>query len=292
MNRKDFIKTLAVLPFTTNTMNLKELKNISDDFTKSDKMPVLFIGHGSPMNAILDNNFTQHLSKISQNFERPNAILVISAHWLTTGKTFVSVNPSPKTIYDFGGFPAALYQVKYEPKGSPEMAKALIKEVKSMSIIEEHERGLDHGAWTVLRHIYPDADVPVFQMSIDYSKPPQFHYELAKELQNLRKKGVLILGSGNIVHNLRQMDWQNPAAGFDWAKEFDEIVKTNINSRNFQQLVDYQALGSAAKLSIPTPDHYYPMLYSLGLSDKNEEIKYTYEGLEMGSISMRCFQAG
>jgi 4,5-DOPA dioxygenase extradiol len=288
MNRNDFLKTLSIIP----AMNLNELKNISDNFSKSEKMPALFIGHGSPMTALMDNKFTQSLEKIGQNFEKPTAILVISAHWLTTNKTFVSVNPSPKTIYDFGGFPEELYKVKYEPEGSPEMAKDLIKEVKSIGIIEEHEMGLDHGAWTVLKHIYPKADVPVFQMSIDYSKPPQFHYELAKELRNLRKKGVLVIGSGNIVHNLRQISWQKPDAKFDYSIEFDAWVKKNIDTHNFKELPKFQQLGSISQLAHPTYDHYLPLLYTAGLIGENEPINYTYEGIEMGSISMRCFQAG
>lgn len=293
MNRKEFLLSMAALPLTSNNMNLSELKNITDALPKSEQMPVLFIGHGSPMNAINDNNFTKHLHKIARDFEKPKAILVISAHWLTMRNTYVSVNPSPKTIYDFGGFPDALYKVKYEPKGSPEMAREVIKEVKSIGIIEEHEMGLDHGAWTVLRHIYPDADIPTFQMSIDYSKPPKFHYELAKELKNLRSKGVLILGSGNVVHNLRQLNWSDPyGKPFDWALEFDSFVKSKIDNRNFAELADFQQLSSVSQLAHPSYDHYLPVLYTAGLIGDKDPIKYTYEGIEMGSISMRCFQAG
>jgi 4,5-DOPA dioxygenase extradiol len=293
MKRKDFLKTLGVLPFMTSNMNLHELKNISDNFPKSEKMPVVFIGHGSPMNALADNAFTDSLALLGKNIERPKAILVISAHWLTMNKTYISVNPFPKTIYDFGGFPEELYKVKYEPKGSPEFAKEVIKEVKSIGILEEHQMGLDHGAWSVLRHIYPAADIPTFQMSIDYSKPAQYHFELAKELQNLRNKGVLILSSGNIVHNLRQVKWgeTNPQP-FDWAVEFDAIVENKLNQGKFADLADFKTFGNIGSMAHPSIDHYLPMVYSVGLINPKEEIKYTYEGLEMGSISMRCFQAG
>lgn len=292
MNRKDFLLSLSAMPLVN--MNLHELKNITDGFPKSDKMPTIFIGHGSPMNALANNAFTKSLNQIGKNFEKPKAILVVSAHWLTMGKTYVSTNPFPKTIYDFGGFPDELFRVKYEPAGSPETAKEVIKEVKSFSIIEEHQMGLDHGAWTVLRHIYPKADIPTFQLSIDYSKPPQFHFELAKELQKLRSKGVLILGSGNIVHNLRQLNWNDPLGKnpFDWAVDFDAAIKNKINNRQFADLADYQKLSKYGSLAHPTHDHYLPLLYTAGLIDKNEEIKYTYEGVEMGSISMRSFQAG
>ncbi len=291
MKRKDFLKTLGVLPFSN--MNLHELKNISDEFPKSEKTPVIFIGHGSPMNALADNSFTDSLALLGKTIEPPKAILVISAHWLTTNKTYVSVNPFPKTIYDFGGFPDELYKVKYEPKGSPEMAREVIKEVKSIGILEEHQMGLDHGAWSVLRHIYPAANIPTFQMSIDYSKPPQYHFELAKELQNLRNKDILILSSGNIVHNLQRIKWgETDPKPFDWAVEFDAIVKNKIEKRQFSDLADFNSFGNIGRLAHPSYDHYLPMVYSVGLINPNEEVKYTYEGMEMGSLSMRCFQAG
>ena len=293
MNRLEFLKSISVIPFSTSAMNLQELKNISDTFPKSDKMPTIFIGHGSPMNALADNNFTHSLNTLGKSIEKPKAILVVSAHWLTMNKTYVSVNPAPKTIYDFGGFPKELYDVKYEPMGSPEFAREVINEVKSIGILEEHTMGLDHGAWSVLRHIYPAADIPTFQMSIDFSKPPQFHFELAKELQNLRSKGVLILTSGNIVHNLRQLNWNdtNPKP-FDWALEFDTMVKAKLDNGQFADLADFKSFGSIGQMAHPSYDHYLPMLYTAGLIGKNEKIKYTFEGFDMGSISMRCFQVG
>lgn len=293
MKRLDFLKKLSVLPFTTQAMNLQDLKNISDGFSKSERMPAIFIGHGSPMNALADNSFTDSLHTLGKSIERPRAILVISAHWLTMTKTYVSVNPTPQTIYDFGGFPKALYEVKYEPKGAPEVAREVINEVKSIGIIEEHKMGLDHGAWSVLRHIYPEADIPTFQMSIDFSKPPQFHFELAKELQNLRNKGVLILTSGNIVHNLRQINWNGEnSKPFDWALEFDTLVKNKLDNRQLADLADFKSFGALGQIAHPSYDHYLPMLYTAGLINKDEAIKYTYEGFDMGSISMRCFQVG
>lgn len=293
MKRLDFLKKLSILPFTTQAMNLQDLKNITDDFSKSERMPSIFIGHGSPMNALADNTFTDSLHTLGKSIERPRAILVISAHWLTMNKTYVSVNPAPQTIYDFGGFPKELYEVKYEPKGAPEVAREVISEVKSIGIIEEHKMGLDHGAWSVLRHIYPEADIPTFQMSIDFSKPPQFHFELAKELQNLRNKGVLILTSGNIVHNLRQINWHGDASKpFDWALEFDTLVKNKLDNRQLADLADFKSFGALGQIAHPSYDHYLPMLYTAGLVNKDEPIKYTYEGFDMGSISMRCFQVG
>jgi 4,5-DOPA dioxygenase extradiol len=292
MERKQFLKFLALAPFTSAAMKLIDLKNITDSFTKSAKMPVLFIGHGHPMNAILDNNFTQSLTKLGKSIEKPNAVLVISAHWETVG-TFVSTNPFPRTIYDFGNFDKKLFDIKYEPKGHPELAKELIKTVETVKIKEDNSMGLDHGAWTVLKFIFPKADVPVFEMSMDYSKEPEFHYSLGKELAKLRKKGVMIICSGNIVHNLNILDWNNiNAKPFDWNVEFDNLVKKNIDNRTFNPLVNFQNLGKAAKLSIPTTDHYYPMLYSLGMVQKDEPIKHIYEGYQYGGISMRCFKIG
>ncbi len=292
MERKQFLKFLALAHFTSAAMKLNDLKNITDSFTKSAKMPVLFIGHGHPMNAILDNNFTQSLTKLGKSIEKPNAVLVISAHWETIG-TFVSTNPFPRTIYDFGNFDKKLFDIKYEPKGHPELAKELIKTVETVIIKEDNSMGLDHGAWTVLKFIFPKADVPVFEMSMDYSKGPEFHYSLGKELAKLRKKGVMIICSGNIVHNLNILDWNNiDAKPFDWNVEFDNLVKKNIDNRTFNPLVNFQNLGKTAKLSIPTTDHYYPMLYSLGMVQKDEPIKHIYEGYQYGGISMRCFKIG
>lgn len=270
-------------------MKLEQLKNITDTFEKTKKMPVFFIGHGSPMNAVEDNPFTRSLNVMGKSVtQKPNAILVVSAHWLTHD-TFVSVSPMPETIYDFGGFPDELYKVKYPAPGSPHYAeevKKIIPEVKT-----DKDWGLDHGAWAVLKHMFPSADIPVFQLSIDYYKPMQYHFDLAARLKSLREKGVLIIGSGNIVHNLRLYFSKTTDTPFDWAVEFDEWVKGRINAFDFQSLIHYEKKGEAAKLSIPTVDHYVPMLYSLALADKNEEIKFTYEDV-LSSMSMRAFRVG
>lgn len=254
----------------------------------TDRMPVIFIGHGNPMHALHDNKFTQSLNNIRKTISKPKAILVVSAHWLTRG-TYVSTNPNPKTIYDFGGFPPEMYQIKYEPKGSPELAKELKEKITSPKIEVDSSMGLDHGAWTVLKHMYPEADIPTFQLSIDYYKPASYHFELAKQLGYLRNKGVLIIGSGNLVHNLGMVDFSNANGGYDWAVEFDAKAKELLDKGDFKALIDYEKLGKSASLSIPTNDHYLPMLYPLGLSLPKENVSYIYEGLEAGSISMRSF---
>jgi len=206
MKRIDFLKVLALAPLASNALKIKEFEGITKTFSNTEKMPVLFIGHGHPMNALFDNNFTRALQKIGKTIQRPNAIMVVSAHWETRG-TFVSVNPKPKAIYDFGGFDDALFRIKYEPDGSPTLAKEVIKQLPFVK--EDHQMGLDHGAWTVLKFLYPKADVPVFQLSIDYTQSSQKHFEMAQALKKMREKGVLIIGSGNIVHNLGLLDWKN-----------------------------------------------------------------------------------
>ena len=289
MNRRNFIKSTSLAAIGSTGLTLHELHSITSRFGKSSLMPAIFIGHGTPMNALNDNAFTQSLTKLGKDLPKPNAIAVISAHWLTD-KTFVSVNPAPKTIYDFDGFPDALYKVKYEPNGHPELAREVKGLASKMPIHEDIGMGLDHGAWTVLKHIYPKADIPVFQISIDYYKPPQFHFELGHLLKKLREKGVLIIGSGNIVHNLGTI--KPEGAAYAWAIEFDGIVKVHLDKGDYMSLVNYQKFGKAAQMSIPTHDHYTPMLYTLGLSNKNEHITYLHEGLELGSISMRSFMIG
>lgn len=275
-------------------MILQDLKNTTDNYSNGSPMPVWFIGHGSPMNVLDDNPFTKSLYKMASSLqEKPSAILVISAHWLTRQGTYVAVTEKPETIYDFYGFPEAMYNVQYPAPGSPTFAKEVKEIVTTTQITEDKDWGLDHGAWTVLKHAFPDADIPVFQMSIDYSKPGEYHFKLAGELQSLRRKGVLIIGSGNIVHNLRQADFHNiHAPAYSWAEEFDQISKQKIISQEFNDLIHYQNLGQVAMLSIPTPDHYYPMLYSLGLITNKDEVNFTYEEIQNASVSMRCFQIG
>ncbi len=270
-------------------MKLQELKKITDTFAKSDKMPAFFIGHGNPMNAILDNPFTKSLEVMGKSvLQKPNAILVVSAHWLSRG-TFVSTSPKPETIYDFGGFPAELYKVTYPAPGSPEYARELMKDIPLVK--EDPEQGLDHGAWTILKHMFPKADIPVFEMSIDYHQPMQYHFDLAAQLSSLRQKGVLIIGSGNIVHNLSLWFAKKDESPYDWNIEFDEWVKDRINQRDFQSLIHYENKGASAKLAVPTPDHYIPMLYSLALAGKEEAIQFTYEEV-FSAASMRAFRIG
>ena len=256
------------------------------------RMPSIFIGHGNPMNAILDNSFTQHLKQLGERIEKPKAVLAVSAHWLTPGGSFVSVNPKPATIHDFGGFPDELFAVQYPAPGAPEVARATIANVKSLQIHEDHEMGLDHGAWSIMKHIFPRADVPVFQLSIDWGKPTAYHYALAQELRTLRDKGILIIGSGNVVHNLGRVNWQEgeSAKPYDWAVEFDAFVKDKVAARDDQALVDYQQLGEVARIAHPSNDHYLPLLYTLGASAKNEEFKEIHSSIDMGSVSMRSFE--
>ncbi len=290
MERQQFLKTMASLPLVGASMKLEAFEKISAHFSNTKKTPLLFIGHGHPINALLDNDFTQTLSKIGASIEKPNAIMIISAHWTTKG-TFVSVNAQPKAIYDFGNIDDRLLQIKYEPKGHPQLARQAIETATNYHIEEDQAMGLDHGAWTVLKHLYPKADVPVFELSIDHSQPTNYHFQLANSLKKMRKKGVLIIASGNIVHNLKVIDWNNVnAKPLDWAIEFDEIVKSKLNSQDFKALVNYEQLGSIFQLAHPTNEHYLPMLYTLGLADKTEEVKYLFEGFQFGSASMRCFQ--
>jgi 4,5-DOPA dioxygenase extradiol len=287
MNRGSFIKTLGGLAMMS-TLDLKGFGSEMLSEKNTSRMPALFIGHGSPMNALEDNAFTQTLKKLGGSLETPKAIMVVSAHWQTRG-TFVHTNQMPQTIHDFGGFPQALFDVQYPAKGSPEYAQLVTNQVKSTQILHDSEWGLDHGAWAVLKQMYPNANIPVFQMSLDFTKGPEYHYKLAQELNALRSKGLLILGSGNIVHNLRIIDWNTPNKGYDWAVEFDEKVKANLLAHHHDPLINYTQLGKAAQLSIPTNEHYLPMLYAAGLQQKNEEVKFLYEEMQMGSISMRCF---
>ncbi|QDA61522.1 4,5-DOPA-extradiol-dioxygenase [Hymenobacter jejuensis] len=276
-------------------MKLNELTTAASSFKKSEKMPVLFVGHGSPMNALEDNPFTQKLNRIGTDIRQrqtPTAILVVSAHFLTKG-TYVTASPKPETIHDFGGFPEALFREQYPAPGSPEYAREIMKMVPEVQDTEEW--GLDHGAWTILKHMFPEADIPVFELSLDYGRSPQYHFDLAQRLQFLRERGVLIIGSGNIVHNLRQSMpklMAQDATPYDWAVEFDEWVKTKINQRDFQSLIDFHKAGTMGALSVPTIDHYLPVLYTLGLADKNENITQAYEEVYYGGLSMRTFIAG
>jgi len=249
-------------------------------------MPTLFVGHGSPMNALAENNFTQSLNRLGQTLPRPKAILMISAHWLTAG-TWVTHMPNPKTIHDFYGFPKALFDVQYPAVGDPKLAEQIQSLIPKPKVQLDQAWGFDHGTWSILKHIYPKADIPVLQLSIDMSEPPEFHFELGKKLRALRKLGVLIMGSGNIVHNLRQIAWGDPNGALPWAIEFDSEVKQHLEKRDYKPLMGELLQTPAGRLSVPTPDHYYPLLYILGASDESDQLTFPIEGYELGSISLR-----
>jgi 4,5-DOPA dioxygenase extradiol len=257
-------------------------------------MPVLFIGHGSPMNGIEDNAFSRGWRDMAKTIPVPKAVLVISAHWLTEGTKVTAMN-SPKTIYDFGGFPEELYQVKYPAPGDPVLAKETVSLIRSTKAELDHDWGLDHGAWTVVRHMYPEANIPVLQLSIDYTKDALYHFELAKELYSLRRKGVLILGSGNMVHNLRMVAWDKLNTenyGYDWAVLMNSKFKELISAGSFDRLINYQLLGKEALLAIPTPDHYWPLLYTLGLKGGKDDTSFFNDKLVGGSLTMTSVRFG
>jgi 4,5-DOPA dioxygenase extradiol len=268
--------------------------NLLTEITENTpKMPVLFLGHGSPMNAIEENEFVQGFRKVASEIEIPRAILVVSAHWQTKG-TEVTAMERPKTIHDFGGFPKELYEIQYPAPGMPQLAADVKNMTKNAEVLLDEKWGLDHGAWTVIRHMYPAADIPVVELSLDYYKHPRQHYELAKELYALRHKGILIIGSGNMVHNLGMVYWQklNENFGYDWANEANEKMKQLILEGNHQALIDYSKLGRAFGLSIPTPEHYLPLLYALALQDKNEEIEIFNDEPVGGSLTMTSVKIG
>jgi 4,5-DOPA dioxygenase extradiol len=251
-------------------------------------MPVLFIGHGSPMNGIEDNEFSQRWTQMAKEIPTPAAVLVVSAHWFSKGTRITAMN-FPETIHDFGGFPQELFDVKYPAPGDPALAMETAELIHSAHVELDHDWGLDHGAWTVVRRMYPEAKIPVLQLSIDYSKAPQYHYDLAKELYALRKKGVLIIGSGNMVHNLRMVSWQNinnPGFGFDWALNMNDTFKQLISDGDHNPLINYEGLGAEARLAIPTPEHYLPLLYSLGLKGSKDNISFFNDKAVAGSLTM------
>jgi 4,5-DOPA dioxygenase extradiol len=266
--------------------NLSDLKNLSNTFTPGQtKMPLLFVGHGNPMNAIDDNEYSHTWKVLGAELPKPQAILCVSAHWETKG-TFVTAMQKPKTIHDFGGFPQALFDVQYPTNGSPELAKEVKDKVKKTDVHLDESWGLDHGCWSVIKRMYPNADVPVIQLSLDYTKPAQYHYDLAKELALLRNKGVLMVGSGNMVHNLGMVNRKNPNGGYDWAEEMNVKFKKLIETNNHKELINYSSLGKAAALAIPTPEHYLPLIYIMGLKEEKEHISFFNDKTMMGSLSM------
>jgi 4,5-DOPA dioxygenase extradiol len=293
MDRKQFIKSMAVLPIAASAMKLSELNKMTEPFNRTDKMPVLFLGHGSPMNAIEENEFVVGFRNISKEIKKPNAILCVSAHWETKG-TWVTAMQQPKTIHDFGGFPQALFDVQYPAPGCPDLAKQTKELVKKTEIGLDEKWGLDHGAWSVIKHLYPNADIPVIQMSLDYNQTPQYHYELAKELSALRNKGVLIVGSGNMVHNLGMVEWSrlNELFAYDWAAEANEKMKKCILNGNHRELINYKAQGKAFNLAIPSAEHYLPLLYTLALKEANENITLFNDKAVAGALTMTSVKIG
>lgn len=251
------------------------------------KMPVLFVGHGSPMNAIEENRFTEGFRKAAADILKPKAILCVSAHW-EAGGTYVTAMPKPRTIHDFGGFPEELYRVQYPAPGSPELAGETVKTVKSAAVEPDDRWGLDHGCWSVLKHMYPDADVPVIQMSLDYGKTPRQHYDLAKELAPLRKKGILIIGSGNMVHNLSLVSWRRLEEnfGYDWALDASDKMKKYILGGNHGELINFRSQGKAFDAAIPTPEHYLPLIYALALKEEGEKTDFFNDEPVGGSLTM------
>ncbi|MEO6732606.1 MAG: 4,5-DOPA dioxygenase extradiol [Ferruginibacter sp.] len=275
--------------------NLSAFNKFTDDLKEQEQlMPVLFIGHGSPMNGIEDNEFSRRWAGMANEIKTPVAVLVISAHWFSKG-TRITAMDFPPTIHDFGGFPKALFDVTYDAPGNPSLALETAAIIQSAQVHLDHDWGLDHGTWTVIRHMYPEAKIPVLQLSIDYTKGPQYHYELAKELYSLRKKGVLIIGSGNMVHNLGMVAWDKlnaPSYAYDWALTLNEKFKQLITDGDHQPLINYETLGKEARLAIPTPEHYLPLLYSLGLKGEADTTSFFNDKAVGGSLTMTSVKFG
>lgn len=256
------------------------------------RMPTIFFGHGNPMNALHSNEWTRSWAAIGQRLPRPRAVLSISAHWYLPG-TAVTAMASPRTIHDFGGFPRELFEVQYPAPGDPELARRVRERMNSLDVRADLEWGLDHGTWSVLRHVFPAADVPVVQLAIDESQPPDFHYRLGRLLRPLRDEGILLVGSGNVVHNLHTYAWgRHPVEPFDWALRFEQRVREAMLQGDHPSLVDYESLGEDAALSVPTPEHYLPLLYVLGASAEDDTVTFPVEGMDGGSISMLSVQFG
>ncbi|MBW8323286.1 MAG: 4,5-DOPA dioxygenase extradiol [Prolixibacteraceae bacterium] len=294
MKRRSFLGSAFLLPVALKAMNYSEINQLMTFGENTPRMPVLFVGHGSPMNAIEENEFVEGWRNLGKSIPRPKAILCVSAHWETKG-TYVTAVQKPQIIHDFGGFPKALFDVQYPAPGSPELAHETKRIITKTTVGLDEKWGLDHGAWSVIRRIYPEADVPVIEMSMDYSQGPQYHYELGKQLAALRNKGVLIIGSGNMVHNLRMVAWDKmnePKYGFDWAIHANDKFKQLIQSGNHKELINYTALGREVQLAIPTPDHYLPLLYALALKEENEAVSFFNDKPVMGSLTMTSVKIG
>lgn len=288
MQRKTFIKMLGMTTLSSGIVGLSSLEKWTDQMTNAERMPVLFLGHGSPMNAIEENEFVAGFRDQATKIPTPKAIICVSAHWFTRG-TKVTAMEMPKTIHDFGGFPEALYQVQYPAPGDPKLAIETAQLLAPIPVDEDHHWGLDHGAWSVIKHMYPKANIPVIQMSIDYTKPASYHFDLAKRLAILREKGILIIGSGNIVHNLGLVDWPNVNKvdhGFDWAVEARSKINHWMSEGNFEPIVQYEKQGRAIQLAAPSPDHFLPLVYTLGLKTAKDQLSLFNDKLLAGSLSM------
>jgi 4,5-DOPA dioxygenase extradiol len=258
----------------------------------SEMLPAIFFGHGNPMNAVMENSYTEAWRRIGENLPRPKAILAISAHWFVPG-TAVTISTSPRTIHDFGGFPRELYQVKYPARGDPELARRVQKLLAPLPVHPDNSWGLDHGTWSVLRHVYPLADIPVVQLSIDETQPSSFHFEVGQKLALLRGEDILIMGSGNLVHNLHTYAWgRHTPDPYDWAVRFETKAREIMLAGEYKALIQYEKLGPEALLSIPTPDHYLPLLYVIATSQQREVVTFPVEGVDGGSISMLAVQVG
>ena len=265
------------------------LDDLKSRLAPAERMPLVFLGHGSPMNAIEDTPFSRAWTELGKALPRPNAILVVSAHWMTRGTTLVDISGEPKTIHDFGGFPAELYAQQYPASGDPELAREVVALLQSHHAQEDDRWGLDHGAWTVLKYLYPDADVPVFQVSIDMGRGLDHQLQTGRLLSGLRDRGVLILGSGNVVHNLGAVNWSADSTPHDFALEFDTLFADRLSDRDFDALANEQGLGQLLRIAHPTVDHYLPALTIAGASDGRDSLTYMTENIDLGSVSMRSF---
>jgi 4,5-DOPA dioxygenase extradiol len=274
-------------------MKLDALNRLAEDHHSNFRMPVLFLGHGTPMNAIEENEFVAGFRRMERSLPAPKAILCISAHWETRG-TYVTAMKMPPTIHDFGGFPEELFNVQYPAPGNPELATELQNIATKTQVYSDFSWGLDHGAWSVIKHLYPGAGIPVVQMSLDYLQTPMFHYELASELSILRNKGILVIGSGNMVHNLSVLAWNrlNENYGYDWAIEAAEKMKTFISNNDHKQLINFRSHGKPFELAVPSPEHYLPLLYVLGMKQDNEKIEFFNDKIVGGSVGMTSVRIG
>jgi len=287
---------MALLPFAGTAMTLSDLNTLTAKFKNTEKMPVIFVGHGSPTNALEDNEFTRGWHNSIKYIPKPNAILCVSAHWETKG-IFITAMEKPKTIHDFGGFSRELYRIEYPAPGSKKYADEIKNTITDNKAKLDFDWGLDHGCWVPVMKMFPKSDIPVLQLSLDFTKNANYHYNLGKELSSLRNKGVLIIGSGNMVHNLRMAKYSriediNKEMGFDWAYEMNDIFKNKIMAQDHKSLINYESLSKSAKLAIPTTEHYFPLLYVLAMQDKNEDAKLFNDKVIAGSLTMTSVKIG